>query len=119
MGDALKREGIASWRIEFRRLGQPGVGWPGTYLDVGSAIDALKTSASRHRLDLDRVVFVGHSAGGHLAHWAAGRHRASPRNVLHGEDPLVPRGVVNLAGRIDMADAIEGYEKNLRPPGGA
>lgn len=111
MGDALKREGIASWSIEFRRLGQPGAGWPGTYLDVGSAIDALKASASQHRLDLTRVVFVGHSAGAHLAHWAAGRHRVSPQSAIYREAPLIPRGVVNLAGRMDMAEGIEGYEK--------
>lgn len=111
MADALKREGIASWSIEFRRLGQPGAGWPGTYLDVASAIDTLKTSASQHRLDLGRVVFVGHSAGAHLAHWAAGRHRVSPESALYRAAPLVPRGVVNLAGRMDMADGIEGYEK--------
>jgi acetyl esterase/lipase len=43
MGDELKKDGIASWNIEYRRVGQPGGGWPGTYLDVGHAIHYLRT----------------------------------------------------------------------------
>jgi acetyl esterase/lipase len=67
MADALKSDGIASWNVEYRRLGQPGGGWPGTYLDVGRAVDHLRAIAGAHHLDLGRVVLVGHSAGGHLA----------------------------------------------------
>jgi acetyl esterase/lipase len=73
MGDALKADGIASWNVEYRRLGQPGGGWPGTYLDVGRAVDHLHALARQYALDLGRVVVVGHSAGGHLAMWAAAR----------------------------------------------
>jgi acetyl esterase/lipase len=64
MGDVLKADGIASWNIEYRRLGQPGGGWPGTYLDVGRAIDHLRELATPYKLDLNRVVVLGHSAGG-------------------------------------------------------
>ena len=81
MGDALKVDGIATWNIEYRRLGQPGGGWPGTYLDAGHAVDELRGLAGRHSLDLGRVVLLGHSAGGHLAMWAAARPRV-PRAAL-------------------------------------
>ena len=73
MGDALRAAGIATWNLEYRRLGQTGGGWPGTYLDVASAVDHLRVLARQHPLDLGRVVIVGHSAGGHLAMWAAAR----------------------------------------------
>ena len=39
MADSLKAAGIATWNIECRRIGQPGGGWPGTSLDIGSAVD--------------------------------------------------------------------------------
>src|SRR5262249_47498167 len=69
MADALKADGIATWNIEYRRLPQPGSGWPGTYLDVGRAVDHLRAIATEHKLDLRHVVALGHSAGGHLALW--------------------------------------------------
>lgn len=116
MADALKAAGIASWNIEYRRLPEPGSGWPGTYADVAQAIDHLRAVAPRYNLDLTRVVFVGHSAGGHLAHWAAGRTRVPKDSILHTSDPLIPRGVINLAGRVDMAEGIDDYEKLCRGP---
>lgn len=103
MADALKAEGIASWNIEYRRLPQPGSGWPGTYLDVGRAIDHLRTVAGTYRLDLHRVVVVGHSAGGHLAIWAAARERLPRGSALRVDHPLALRGVVDIAGPPDMA----------------
>ena len=69
----LCRAGYAAWNIEYRRVGQSGGGWPGTLHDVARAIDHLAVVAPAHRLDRDRVAFVGHSAGGHLALWSAGR----------------------------------------------
>jgi acetyl esterase/lipase len=103
MADALKAEGIASWSIEYRRLSQPGSGWPGTYLDVAHAVDRLRTVAGKYRLDLHRVIVVGHSAGGHLAIWAAARDRLPRESVLYTADPLPLRGVVDIAGPPDMA----------------
>lgn len=110
MGDALKEMGIATWNIEYRRLGEPGGGWPGTYLDVGRAVDQLRVLASQHALDLGRVVIVGHSAGGHLAMWAAARARLTSGSDLHAATPLPVRGVLNLAGPVDLAANIPGYE---------
>jgi acetyl esterase/lipase len=114
MGDALKAAGIATWNIEYRRVGQPGGGWPGTYLDVGSAVDHLRTLSSQHALDLGRVVVVGHSAGGHLAMWAAARARVPAGSAIQSADPLPFRGVLDLAGPVDLTANIAGYESLCR-----
>lgn len=116
IGDALKREGIASWNIEYRRLGQPGGGWPGTYRDVGAAIDHLRTLAPRHNLDLRRVVFVGHSAGGHLALWAAARGKVPARSAIASRRPLRPLGAIDLAGPLDMRENIANYHGECGDP---
>jgi acetyl esterase/lipase len=98
MSDALRKAGIATWNIEYRRVDSVGGGWPGTYRDIGAAIDYLRTIAHEYRLDLKRVVLVGHSAGGHLALWAAARKRLAESSSLHMKDPLPVSAVVNLAG---------------------
>jgi acetyl esterase/lipase len=110
MGDALKAAGIATWNVEYRRIGEPGGGWPGTYLDVGSAVDHLRVLARQHALDLSRIVIIGHSAGGHLAMWAAARARVPAGSAIHSENPLPARGVLNLAGPLDLRANIAGYE---------
>ena len=110
MADALKDAGIASWNIEYRRLGEAGGGWPGTYLDASMAVDHLRSLEQTYRLDLSRVVVLGHSAGGHLAHWAAGRGRLSPASELYRPNPVRLSGLINLAGRMDMSEGIDGYE---------
>ena len=71
--DALTKRGIATWNIGYRRLGDTGAGWPGTFQDVAAGVDHLKSLAKRNPLDLKRVTLVGHSAGAHLALWAASR----------------------------------------------
>ena len=72
--EALGRRGFATWNIEYRRLGNGG-GYPATFQDVAAAVDKLAEIAPKHRLDMSRVTIVGHSAGGHLALWAASRSR--------------------------------------------
>lgn len=116
MGEALKKEGIASWSIEYRRLPEDGSGWPGTYRDVAAGVDHLRTLAKAHRLDLSRVVLLGHSAGAHLAHWAAARSRLKPDSALYMPDPLRPAGVLNLAGKMDMTVDIVAYEATCGIP---
>lgn len=76
--DALTARGFATWNVEYRRVGDPGGGWPGTFEDVGAAIDKLAEVASRYKLDLQRVTIVGHSAGAFFALWAASRPKLSP-----------------------------------------
>ena len=63
----LQARGYAVWNIEYRRVGGVGGGYPGTFLDVADGIDALRKLAPANALDLNHVVVVGHSAGGHLA----------------------------------------------------
>jgi acetyl esterase/lipase len=73
LADDLTAHGYAAWNIEYRRVGDEGGGWPGTLVDVAAAVDHLALIAPEHGLDLGRVAIVGHSAGGHLALWSAGR----------------------------------------------
>ncbi|WP_235186187.1 alpha/beta hydrolase family protein [Lysobacter antibioticus] len=116
MADALKADGIASWNIEYRRIPQPGSGWPGTYADVGRATDHLRVIAQKYRLDLDRVVVLGHSAGGHLAMWVAARSRLPAKSQLHVADPLPISGVVDLAGAGDLEAFIPVQMTACRDP---
>ncbi len=83
----LVQRGYAVWNLEYRRVGNGG-GWPMTFDDVAAGIDLLAD------LDVDtaHVVALGHSAGGHLATWAAGR--ADPRVAL--------TGVVSQAGVLGL-----------------
>jgi acetyl esterase/lipase len=101
--DDLRRRGIAVWNIEYRRVGGDGGGYPGTFQDVGLAVDHLRVMARAEHLDLRHVVAVGHSAGGHLALWAAARGRLLRQDRLFAPDPLPLSGVVSLAGIDDLA----------------
>lgn len=102
---ALAGEGFAVWSLEYRRIGNGG-GWPGTFEDVAAGVDYLRQIADQHTLDLSRVVAAGHSAGGHLALWAAGRHRLPPESRVYTADPLPLSGVVSLAGIPDLERAV-------------
>lgn len=93
---ALNRAGLAAWNIEYRRIGHPGGGFPGTLDDAASASHHLARIAALHRLDLNRAVAIGHSAGGHLALWLATSKRGIPL-----------RGAVSLAGVADLGRAWE------------
>jgi acetyl esterase/lipase len=102
----LAARGITAWNIEYRRLGQGG-GWPMSLIDVAAATDLLDLLSARYPLDLARLVAIGHSAGGHLALWAAGRHRL--RAGAPGSDPVVRvQNVLVLAG---ISDLREGFRQ--------
>lgn len=77
----LARRAWATWNLEYRRVGADG-GWPTTGDDVAAGIDHLVALAPVHRLDLDRVTLVGHSAGAQLVLWAGGRPEARVRARL-------------------------------------
>jgi acetyl esterase/lipase len=117
----LAARGIAAWNVEYRRVGQDGGGWPGTFEDVAAAVDRLEQVDD---IDPQRVVTCGHSAGGHLALWLAGRHRLPVGAV--GADPRVrPIAAVAQAGVCDLErawrDDLGGgaVEALLGSPGGA
>src|SRR6185436_4263757 len=86
--------GIATWNLEYRRIGNPGAGWAGTLNDVAAGTDHLDSLSSRFNLDLARTIAIGHSAGGHLALWLASRKK-------------LLTGAISLAGVVDLRRAWE------------
>ena len=92
LADRLTALGFVTWNVEYRRIGIGG-GVPNTLLDVATGVDRLGGEGLPAGI-ADRVVLVGHSAGGHLSAWAASRSPATP-----GGAPLVrARGAISLAG---------------------
>lgn len=111
LADDLARRGIAAWNIEYRRVGDPGGGWPNTLLDVANATDAVGSFAPTYHLNVRRVVAVGHSAGGHLALWLAARPRIPQSDILaNTATPLALSGVISQAG---VSDLEMGWQRNL------
>lgn len=102
---ALTTAGIATWNLEYRRVGDPGGGWPATFQDVALGADYLRNLSGKYHLDLTKVVTVGHSAGGHLAVWLAARPRIPAGDPLASANPLSLRGAVSLAGVVDLRRA--------------
>jgi len=99
MSSALTALGFATWNVEYRRTGAGG-GFPNTLSDVATAVDRLAGEDVPAGLT-DNVVLLGHSAGGHLAVWAASRTDRTP-----GAEPRVrPRGAISLAGVLDLLRA--------------
>lgn len=102
MAGALVARGIAVWNVEYRRVDEAGGGYPGMYEDMHAALDALAAQGRSHPLDLTRVVAVGHSAGGQLVQWIAGRTRIPATSPLFREAMLPVRAVVSLGGLADL-----------------
>lgn len=99
----LAAHGVAAWNLEYRRVGNGG-GWPNTFLDVSAGIDALAGLVAEHGLDLGHVVVLGHSAGGQLGVWAAGRP-ALPAGAVGALPTVAVTGVVSQSGLLDLAAA--------------
>ncbi len=100
---ALADAGVATWNLEYRRAGNPGGGYPGSFQDLATGTDFLRTIARAHSLDLDRVVLVGHSAGGPLVQLLAARPKLPPSNPLYAKNPVRARAIVNVDGPPDIA----------------
>jgi acetyl esterase/lipase len=115
LAEDLAHRGYAAWNIEYRRVGDKGGAWPGTFLDVARSVDYLRVLAPQYQLDLQRVVPIGHSAGGHLAFWLAARPRIDANSPLAGSSiatqesepttPLPLAGAISLAGVLDLETA--------------
>ncbi|WP_030353198.1 alpha/beta hydrolase [Streptomyces scopuliridis] len=116
--DFLARRGFAVANVEYRRgpaLPQQGGGppvagrWPETFDDVAAAMDALPALAAGAlpQADARRTVLTGHSAGGHLALWAAARHVLPAGSPWRLPQPPPLRGVVALAPIADLVRAVE------------
>jgi acetyl esterase/lipase len=102
MAGALVKRGIAVWNVEYRRVDEAGGGYPGMYQDMHAALDTLAAQGKVQPLDLERVVAVGHSAGGQLVQWIAGRARIPAGSPLHRTAMLPVRAVVSLGGLADL-----------------
>jgi acetyl esterase/lipase len=96
---ALTRKGIATWNLEYRRVGNPGGGWPGTFEDIRNGYSFLPQIGKPYKLDASRVLVMGHSAGGQLA------------LCLAAHEPAVERAV-SLAGVVDLQQAFELHLSN-------
>jgi acetyl esterase/lipase len=91
---ALTAKGLATWNVEYRRAGNPGGGWPGTFEDIRNAYRFVSQLAKRYSLDTAKVLGIGHSAGGQLV------------LCLAAHEPSLKR-VVSLAGVVDLQQAWE------------
>ncbi len=107
---ALAKSGIAVWNIEYRRVGNAGGGWPGTFEDVANAADLLPQVADKYSLDTSRVIAAGHSAGGHLALWLGARHKFKKNSQFARTEPVHLQGILALAAAPDLAML---HEKNV------
>lgn len=99
---ALAANGIATWSLEYRRVGDAGGGWPGTFEDVARGAAHLPSIAEEYHLDLDRVIAMGHSAGGQLALWLAAGCKLPPAAALPATAKFELRGVLALAPAADF-----------------
>ena len=105
---AAARRGYAVWNVDYRAS---DVDYPATFLDAAAALDHLPSSRLADRLDLGRVAVVGHSAGGHLALWLAGRPALSPAAPGAATSDSVR---LRLAvGQAPVADLVAGFRNGL------
>ncbi|MEP6644221.1 MAG: prolyl oligopeptidase family serine peptidase [Acidobacteriaceae bacterium] len=91
---ALVAKGLATWNVEYRRVGNQGGGWLGTFEDVRNAYRFIPQIAKKYNLDLSKMVVMGHSAGGQLA------------LCLASHEPAI-KSVISLAGVVDLQQAWE------------
>jgi acetyl esterase/lipase len=101
LAESLARHGWTALNLEYRRGGNGG-GFPTTFDDVAAGIDQL---ADVDDLDTSKVVALGHSAGGHLAVWAAGRPKLDD---ARWSAPRVPvTAAISQAGVLDLRSAVD------------
>ena len=100
---ALTAKGVVTCNIEYRRLGNRGGGWPGTFQDASLAChQLLQLLSTDPRIDTKRVSASGFSAGGHLALWAASQQRLPESSSLHNSTDLRIIRAISLAGVSDL-----------------
>jgi acetyl esterase/lipase len=102
LAGALAAKGAAVLNVEYRRVDEAGGGYPGTYRDVNAALRILAHEAPTYGLDTRRIVAVGHSAGGHLVQWIAGRGRIPTSSPIHDALAVPIHEIVSLGGLADL-----------------
>lgn len=96
--------GLAVLSVEYRRVGEEGGGWPGTFLDAAAALDFVDELVARASVSRQRVIVAGHSAGAHLALWLAARAGLPPDDPLRTAVRIRPSRAVALGPLADLAD---------------
>jgi acetyl esterase/lipase len=114
LADALTKRGIATWNIGYRRVGDTGGGWPGTFEDIATAADHLRVLAKSYPLDLTSVALIGHSSGAHLALWAASRPKLN--HAVAGKSPVKFISVFAIDGPGSLAPFVGVDEKVCGQP---
>ena len=105
--------GLAVLSVEYRRVGEAGGGWPGTFHDAAAALDFVDELVTRTSVSRRGVIVAGHSAGAHLALWLAARAGLPPEDPLRTPVRVRPSRVVALGPLPDLS-AVPGT-----PCGGA
>jgi acetyl esterase/lipase len=100
--EAITKLGLATWSLEYRRIGNPGGGFPGTLDDVRAGVAHLKKIAMERSLDLQRVVATGHSAGGQLVLWLAKQKELALRGIV----PLAPVADLRRAWELKLSNTV-------------
>ena len=95
----LTAKGVATANVEYRRVGNAGGGWPATFADIRAAYQFLMQNARQHQLDAQRVIVMGHSAGGQLALCLAAHETGV-------------KAAISLAGVVDLQRAYELHLSN-------
>jgi pimeloyl-ACP methyl ester carboxylesterase len=106
VGNDLLRFRIVVCNLDYRSVGNED-GYPNTFYDVANGTDLLRTIAQEHGFNSNRVVVVGHSAGGQLGGYITGRFRLLPRQPGYSTNPLRPIGFVSQAGVNNMWDGCD------------
>jgi len=104
----LRRAGYLVWSIEYRRIGDEGGAWPGTFHDVGAAVDFAGNLGTIRGWPTKPLIVMGHSAGGQLALWAASRQRFGEGHRFHRRRAVLPDAALVLAPITDLRDFANG-----------
>ena len=106
IADDLRKHGVGVWNIEYRGVDRHG-GYPATYLDVGQAADLFWEKAHQYNLRTDKVITIGHSAGGHLSLWLANRPNLPLSEPIRGQNPIRIDLAISQGGLPDLQAASE------------
>ena len=113
IADDLRKNGVGVWNIEYRGVDRDGGGYPGTYEDIALASDMFVAQAEAYDFRTDKIIVIGHSAGGHLALWL-GNRTAMPAGPLRGEAPVQVDVAISQGG---LPDLREGMRREGHPCG--